>query len=50
MGIGISKGPDPNVRKGIEKLQKNKMRDLLISSIVSGVVGAVIGYLLGVFS
>lgn len=43
-------GTDPKVIRGIEKLQKNKTRDLLISSIISGVVGAVIGYFLGVFS
>lgn len=43
-------GTDPKVIIGIEKLQKNRIRDIVISSVVSGFVGAVIGFLLGVFS
>ncbi len=43
-------GTDPKVIRGIEKLQRNRMYDIIISSVVSGVVGAVIGYLLGIFS
>lgn len=39
-------GTDPKVIKGIEKLQKNRIQDILISSVVSGFVGAVIGYFL----
>ncbi len=41
-------GTDPKVIRGIEKLQKNRTRDIMISSIISGFVGAVIGYLLGI--
>lgn len=47
MGIFTSKGTDPEVKKGIEELRKNRKRDLVISIIASGTFGAILGYLLG---
>lgn len=49
MGIFITKGTDPEVKKGIEELRKNRKRDMIISIISSGTFGAILGYLLGKF-
>jgi len=52
MGIGISKGPDPNVRKGVEELKKemkNQKRTQRIYLIIGIVASGFLGYFLGKF-
>jgi len=52
MGIFIQKGPDPEVRKGIEKLQKeiqNQKRTQRIYLIIGITASGFLGYFLGKF-
>ena len=45
----VSRGTDPEVKKGIEEIRKNQNRNMIISIVSSGILGAVLGYLLGKF-
>jgi len=47
--VQASNDPDPEVKKGIEEIRKNRKRDMIISIISSGTFGAILGYLLGKF-